>query len=119
MGRYISGDIEGKCWFAVQNSDFMDRFGSSFYEPSYICYNYSEDDLESMREEFKAIEESMGDQMQKYDDFFNESRGYNDQILAEAGLDIIHLSDYADYTFAKKVEAYILEHGECNFEVEC
>ena len=119
MGRYISGDVDGKCWFAVQNSDFMDRFGSSYYEPSYICYSYCEDDLEYMREEFKAIEESMGDQMQKYDEFFAKAGGYNRKMMEEAGLDPKHLNDYADYGFAKEVEAYIVEHGYCNFEVEC
>ena len=119
MGRYISGDVEGKCWFAIQSSDFMDRFGSSFYEPSYICYSYCKDDLEAMREEFRAIEESMGDQMQKYDKFFSESSWYNNKMLEEAGLDLKHLNEYADYKFAKKVEACVVEYGDCNFEVEC
>ncbi len=27
MGRYYSGDIEGKFWFAVQSSYAADRFG--------------------------------------------------------------------------------------------
>ena len=27
MGRYYSGDIEGKMWFAVQNSSDWDYFG--------------------------------------------------------------------------------------------
>ena len=27
MGRYYSGDIEGKFWFAVQSSNAADRFG--------------------------------------------------------------------------------------------
>ena len=27
MGRYYSGDIEGKFWFAVQDSDDADHFG--------------------------------------------------------------------------------------------
>ena len=27
MGRYYSGDIEGKFWFALQSSDAADRFG--------------------------------------------------------------------------------------------
>ena len=27
MGRYITGDIERKLWFAVQSSNAADRFG--------------------------------------------------------------------------------------------
>ena len=27
MGRYYTGDIEGKFWFAVQSSDDADFFG--------------------------------------------------------------------------------------------
>ena len=27
MGRYYNGDINGKFWFAVQNSNCADRFG--------------------------------------------------------------------------------------------
>lgn len=118
MGRYISGDVEGKCWFAVQSSDFMDRFGSTFHEPNYICYYYDESNLPEMNRELKAIEDSMGEQMQKYDEFFGEGRGYNKKMIIEAGLDPKHLNDYADYTFAQKVKAYILEHRECSFEVE-
>ena len=119
MGRHISGDVEGKCWFAVQNSDFMDRFGASYYEPNYIDYCYTVDHLEDMRAELKSIEESMGDQMQKYEEFFAEARGYTTKMMEKEGLDPKHLNDYADYEFAKKVEAYVIEHGECNFEVEC
>ena len=28
MGRYYSGDIEGKFWFAVQSSTSPERFGA-------------------------------------------------------------------------------------------
>ena len=30
MGRYTSGDLEFKFWFAVQPSDAADRFGIQF-----------------------------------------------------------------------------------------
>jgi hypothetical protein len=51
MGRYYSGDIEGKFWFAVQSSTAADRFGASHNEPSYVEYCYSEDDLEGVEAE--------------------------------------------------------------------
>ena len=118
MGRFISGDVDGKCWFGVQNSDFMDRFGSAYGEPNYISYYYREDDLETLDAELKVIEGSMGDQLLKYQTFFNEGKSYNDNTLKESGLDKKHLSDYADYSFAIRVRDYVKEHGECSFEVE-
>ena len=49
MGRYYSGDIEGKFWFGVQSSTAARRFGGSESEPNYINYYFSEDDLEDGR----------------------------------------------------------------------
>jgi hypothetical protein len=118
MGRYILGDVEGKCWFGVQDSTFMDRFGVPYSEPSYICYYYDREDLEAMEAELKVIEESMGDQLQRYEEFFSLDHGYNEMMLIEAGLDLKHLSDYADYSFAVEVRDYIKEHGNCGIEVE-
>ena len=118
MGRYISGDIEGKCWFAVQSSTFMNRFGVHYSEPNYICYYYDREDLEDMEAELKVIEESMGDQLQKYEEFFSLNPWYSDNALLDAGLDLKHLKDYADYSFAVKVRDYIKEHGTCGIEVE-
>jgi hypothetical protein len=45
MGRYITGDIERKLWFAVQNSNAADRFGVTGYEPAYLEYQFEQDDL--------------------------------------------------------------------------
>lgn len=49
MGRYYSGDIEGKFWFAVQSSDDADFFGGDRSEPNYINYYFSEDDLPTIK----------------------------------------------------------------------
>ena len=119
MGRYIGGDVDGKCWFGVQDSDFMDRFGVSYSEPDYISYHYDSEDLEEMEKELDSIKTSMGEQFEKYEDFFKKGRGYNQEILRENDLDPKHLSDYADYSFAIKVRDYIKEHDSCSFEVEC
>jgi hypothetical protein len=47
MGRYYSGDIEGKFWFALQDSDAADRFGVEGDQPNYITYYFDEDNLET------------------------------------------------------------------------
>ena len=36
MGRYYSGDINGKFWFALQSSNAASRFGGYENEPNYI-----------------------------------------------------------------------------------
>ena len=42
MGRYYSGDIEGKFWFAVQDSDDADFFGCEGRPPSVLEYDFEE-----------------------------------------------------------------------------
>lgn len=46
MGRYYSGDINGKFAFAVQDSDAADRFGMTGSQPAYLCYYYEEENFE-------------------------------------------------------------------------
>ena len=41
MGRYYEGDIEGKFWFAVQESNDADFFGVTGEQPNYLTYFYS------------------------------------------------------------------------------
>ena len=48
MGRYYHGDIEGKFWFAIQDSNAADRFGSTGYEPQYIHYYFDEEHLDDV-----------------------------------------------------------------------
>ena len=119
MGRYYSGDIEGKFWFALQSSDCADRFGVTGYQPSVLNYYFSEDDLESVEEEIANIEQSLGDKIKVIDEFFEKNNGYNDEMLAEAGITIQELSEYADLGLGKKIRDCIKENGECSFEAEC
>lgn len=123
MGRYYSGDIEGKFWFGVQNSDAADRFGSTGFEPNYISYYFDKEDLSSVVNELASIEATIGTKnMKTLDDFFaNLELGYNDRIMTEAGvLDIWndHKSDYADYRLGLKIRDYLLTHDYCEFEAE-
>ena len=51
MGRYYSGDIEGKFMFSVQSSDDADFFGSEGHT-SYLNYHFDKDDnMTSIEEE--------------------------------------------------------------------
>ena len=118
MGRYYSGDIEGKFWFAVQSSSAADRFGVSGYQPEVSQYNFQEEDLEGVETEIKAIEEKLGDKLQVIEKFFNDNNGYNDKMLEEAGITKEEVKDYADLGLGIKIRDCIKENGECNFEAE-
>lgn len=119
MGRYYSGDIEGKFWFAVQNSTVgEDRFGCVEYNPDIIEYYADKEMLPTINEELKSIEDKMGDQLAKYEEFFTINDSYNDQKLIDAGLKVKLLNEYADYTFGVKLRNCILEQGSCHFTAE-
>lgn len=123
MGRYITGDIERKLWFAVQSSNAADRFGVTGCEPNYIEYYFNkEDNLAYLQNELKHIENTIGlENMKKLDDFFNSTNGYNDSIMKEYGvLDIWenYKSDYVDYGLGKDIEKCLMENDECSFQAE-
>ena len=119
MGRYYSGDIEGKFWFALQGSDCADRFGVSGEQPNVLTYYFDEDNLEDVEEEIARIEQNLGDKIKIIDDFFESKNGYNDEMLAEAGISKHELSEYADLGMGKKIRDCIKENGSCSFEAEC
>jgi len=118
MGRYYSGDIDGKFWFGVQSSDAADRFGVIGETPNYLTYNFSEEDLECVEGEIKNIEESLGDKIQKLDDFFASVNRYRDEDIHALGFTREELSDYADLGLGIKIRDYIKEFGSCSFDAE-
>ena len=118
MGRYYTGDIEGKFWFAVQSSVAADRFGVSHNEPNYVEYYYEENDLEGVEKEIQVIEETLGDTLQLIENFFKEKESYNDEELTEAGISREALSEYADLNLGIKIRDCIKENGSCTFEAE-
>ena len=119
MGRYYSGDIEGKFWFALQSSDCADRFGVQGYQPEVLNYCFEESDLEGVEEEIARIEESLGDKIKVIENFFETNNGYNDTMLVEAGITKQELSEYADLGMGKQIRDCIKDNGSCEFEAEC
>ena len=123
MGRYISGDINLKLWFAVQPSDAADRFGVTGYQPETLEYWFREEDLESVEAEINSIIESLGKYKDLLDKFFNENNGYNTQILSDY-LQVDEketkklLKEYADLELGIKIRDCIKENGECSFSAE-
>ena len=119
MGRYFSGDIEGKFWFALQSSDCADRFGVQGYQPEVLKYYFEESDLELVEQEIADIETKLGDKLKVIEDFFETNNGYNDTMLADANITNQELSEYADLGMGKKIRDCIKENGSCEFEAEC
>ena len=123
MGRYYSGDIEGKFWFAVQNSDAADRFGVTGVQPEELYYYFDRGNLDDVEEELNVIKKQLGKYRTKMKDFFKSNSAYTDEALANylgitedkaKGL----ISAYADYELGMKIRKSILENGQCEFTAE-
>jgi len=128
MGRYYSGDIDGKFWFAVQSSDCADRFGSTGSTPNYLDYWFDESHLDCINKELSEIEKNLGENLELLVEFLKTNNGYNEQMIKdfykEKGKtigdgDLKHLlEEYADYGFGKKLRECVEETGECSFTAE-
>lgn len=118
MGRYYSGDIEGKFWFGIQSSDAASRFGGEEFQPEYIEYYFNEDHLDEINQEIKNIEEKLGDKVQKLNDFFAGVMSYNDKDLKDLGITQNDLSDYADLGLGIKIRDCVVAGGSCQFTAE-
>jgi hypothetical protein len=118
MGRYYSGDIEGKFWFALQSSDAADRFGVEGVRPGELQYYFIEENLVEIEEEILNIEHSLGKKKQILDDFFNKQTGYTDKDILELGVSRDELQDYADLGLEIKIRDCIIANGSCSFEAE-
>lgn len=119
MGRYYSGDIDGKFWFAVQSSDAADRFGVTGERPNTLQYYFSEDDLDNVNAEINRIKEKLGFKLVVIEKFFRDNSGYDDEMLAKAHITNKELSEYADLQLGIKIRDCIVEIGQCSFEAEC
>lgn len=118
MGRYYSGDIEGKFWFAVQSSTAADRFGVNYSEPSYVEYYYCDNDLPLVVDEIDSIIENLGNKLKLIDDFFENNVSYTDKDFERIGIYKEDLKDYADLKLGEKIRDCIIETGECYFKAE-
>jgi hypothetical protein len=118
MGRYYSGDIEGKFWFGVQSSTAADRFGVHHETPNYVEYFYCEDDLPEVEAEINRIIEGLGNMLQVVEDFFKYNNGYTDDQLSAIGITNNILSEYADLKLGESIRDCIIGAGICKFDAE-
>lgn len=126
MGRYYSGDIEGKFWFGVQSSDDAGFFGGEVVEPNYIQYSFDKErDMEDVEKGLKTCYEKMGDKKQKLDVFFeNEGKeGYNNEMIEKAlGLGKDEVTNllvwYARAILGEKIKKGLEENDFIEFDAE-
>ena len=123
MGRFYSGDINGKFWFAVQSSNDADFFGGRHCEPSYIEYYFSGDDLPTIEKGIKECLKMLGKYKKKLDNFFKNCEGYTDEMIVKSlninsnkvrGL----LEWYARLDLGEKILKSVKNTGSCTFEAE-
>ena len=124
MGRYYSGDIEGKFWFAVQSSDDASFFGGSESEPNYILYYFDmENDFDSVMSGIFNCYGELGEYKEKLDKFWEKQSAYNDEMLVEH-LGVSEkkvrelLSWYARLELGEKIWKCLEESDYCEFEAE-
>lgn len=118
MGRYYQGDIEGKFWFGLQPSDAPSRFGGTELEPSYVTYQFTEEDLDDVNAEIEYIEYTLKDKKELIESFFAKNASYNDDDLLDLGLTNRDIRNYADLKLGIQIRDCIIENGECVFDAE-
>ena len=124
MGRYYSGDIEGKFWFAIQDSNDANFFGCEGRPPSVLEYDFDEDEhLDDINKGIIKCLTELGEFKEKIDNYFKERNGYNDETMSnDFNIPVDKLRDllrwYARLQLGEKILKYVLEHGQCHFEAE-
>jgi hypothetical protein len=128
MGRYYSGDIDGKFWFGVQASDDADFFGVTG-SPSYIEYYFDLEDQDKVKNGIEKCESVLSANLERLNKFFDEHDSYNDEMLiehwkkhfeVELDKDSINmiLKWYARHALGQKIYNCIQETGQCGFSAE-
>ena len=115
MGRYYTGDIEGKFMFAVQGSDAGERFGA--YEPlrNVIPYCIQRESYDDIVKELKSIEKSGS--LERAQAWMNE-----DHRLPPSDSQVKDLEEYADYRMGKQIKQWFDDNPKEDylyFDAEC
>ena len=124
MGRYYRGDINGKFWFAIQDSDDADFFGSKGEPPNTLEYYFDEEEhKESIISGIEFCVLQLGDFKEKIDAYFEEHNGYKPLVLAEhLKVSEERLTEllmwYARLQLGNEILDCVNEQGDCNFEAE-
>jgi hypothetical protein len=125
MGRYYTGDIEGKFWFAIQSSDDASFFGGSDEDTEDGCieYFFQSGDLEEIAHGIKMCEEELGSNLALLSQFFDTHESYNFSMIEE--LLGVNKDDaekalewYARLILGRKIYECVRMKGTCTFSAE-
>ncbi len=113
MGRFYSGDIEGKFMFAVQSSDAAERFEANelgtIWLIEYVVYYDSYQDIKKELDEILST-----GAVARVERMFENEMGYNDDTCKLYGVAAKDLSEYADYKLGKNILDFFDENPECD-----
>ena len=123
MGRYYSGDIEGKFWFAVQPSNDPEFFGGVPIESDSVEYGFTREDLPAIEDGLQKCVANLNGYRARLDEFFTTHNGYNDAMVADAlGVAETEVHDllewYARLELGQKIHACVQRTGSCYFDAE-
>lgn len=138
MGRYYSGDIEGKFWFGIQSSDdgvffggthdYIDGEGEVVDEdnleiPIEIYHHFGKADITGVHLKIADCINELGEYHAKIAEFFTLNDSYSDERISEAlGVSVPEvrglLEWYARLEMGLKIENFLSENEECNFQAE-
>ena len=123
MGRYYHGDIEGKFWFAIQESNDADYFGSQGYTPDELHYYFNSNQIPEIQEGIDNCITVLGKDKEKLDNFFKDRTGYSDKDLSDLfAEDTSSINEklkwYARLELGQKILDCVEEQGSCSFLAE-
>lgn len=123
MGRFYSGDINGKFWFGTQSSDDADFFGYAGTQPAYLEYFFEKEHKLKIINGITVCETKLGKHNKELKQFFKDHTTYNDQQLSKAlkiSAKTAHtkLEWYARLLLGREILKCLKKNGECNFEAE-
>lgn len=110
MGRYYSGDIEGKFMFAVQPSNAGERFEAFDIEPQYVEYCVNRESYEHIKKTLKEIQKTGA--VKRVKNMFDNENGYNDEIQKKYNVSDKDMSEYADWILGSKMKSFFDENKE-------
>jgi len=123
MGRYFSGDIEGKFWFAVQDSNDADFFGVWGCQPNELNYYFDKENLKDINKGIKKCKKELGEYKRKLNNFFEDYDYYSDEDLAKKmGVNETKIKEllvwYARLELGLKIQKCVKKEGKCEFTAE-
>ncbi len=110
MGRYYSGDIEGKFMFAVQPSDAGEQFGAQREEPNYVDYYVCKENYDAILKKLQELEH--GGAIERVKIMFGENELYNVKTMKTYNVSEDDISKYADWCLGNQMKEFFDNNPE-------